>query len=56
MYNLKEGKTRTFKRQISVNITTSEYRLGFDILSITSMEENIPSHSLQPFVSTKRLT
>jgi len=32
-----------------------QYRLGFDILSITSTEENIPSHSLQPFISIKRL-
>ena len=35
--------------------TLEQYRLGFDILSITYLEENIPSHSLQPFVSEKRL-
>jgi hypothetical protein len=33
-----------------------KYRLCFDIVSITSLEENIPFHSLQPFVSAKRLT
>jgi hypothetical protein len=32
-----------------------QYRLSFHITSITSLEENIPSHSLQPFVSAKRL-
>ena len=28
----------------------NQYRLGFDIMLITSLEENIPSHPLQPFV------
>ena len=32
-----------------------QYRLGFDIWSIASLEENIPSHSLQHYVSAKRL-
>jgi len=32
-----------------------QYRWGFDRVSITSMENDIPSHSLQPFVSAKRL-
>ena len=32
-----------------------QYRLGFDIVTITSLEKNIPFHSLQPFVSAKRL-
>ena len=31
------------------------YRLDFDIMSITSLEENIPSHSQHPLVSVKRL-
>ncbi len=29
--------------------------MGFDIVSITSLEADIPSYSLQPFVSVKRL-
>ncbi len=32
-----------------------QYRLGFNISSIKSLEESIPSRSLAPFVSTKRL-
>ena len=44
-----EPKTCTFGDALD------QYRLGFDIVSITSLEENIPSHSLQPFVSAKRL-
>jgi hypothetical protein len=32
-----------------------QYRLGFDIMSITSLEKHVPSHSLHPFVITKRL-
>jgi hypothetical protein len=30
--------------------------MGFDLVSITSLEENIPSRSLQPFLSAKRLS
>ncbi len=33
-----------------------QYTLGFDIVSITSLDEEIPTHNLQPFVSVKRLT
>ncbi len=36
--------------------TLEQYRLGFNVSSIISMEENIPSHALAIFVSTKRLT
>jgi hypothetical protein len=32
-----------------------QYRLGFDITSITNMEDVVPSHAFQPFVSTRRL-
>jgi hypothetical protein len=33
-----------------------QYTLGFDITSITSLDEGIPTQDLQPFVSVKRLT
>ncbi len=32
-----------------------QYRLGFDTVSITSMEDYIQSHTLHPFVKAKRL-
>jgi len=35
--------------------TLDHYQLGFYIVSITSLEKTIFSHSLQPFVSAKRL-
>jgi hypothetical protein len=31
------------------------WRSTFDTVSITSLEEQVPSHSLQPFVTAKRL-
>jgi hypothetical protein len=32
-----------------------QYRLGFDIVLITSKYDQVPSNSLQPFVTAKRL-
>ena len=33
-----------------------QYTMGFNIEAITSLDDGIPSHDLQPFVSVKRLT
>jgi len=33
-----------------------QYTLGFDIVSITNLDEGIPTQDLHPFASVKRLT
>ena len=46
-----EPETCTFDKALE------QYRLGFDIASITiaCLEDQVPSHTLQPFVTAKRL-
>jgi hypothetical protein len=34
--------------------TLEQYRLGFDVVSITSRDARVPSNSLQPFLAAKR--
>ncbi len=33
-----------------------QYTMGFNIVSITSLDDGVPTQDLQPFVSVKRLT
>jgi hypothetical protein len=42
-------------RNVHFGEALEQYRLGFDIVSITSLVDRVPSHTLQPFVTAKRL-
>ena len=42
--------------QCTLGDALEQYRLGFDITSITSLDDTVPSQVLQLFIASKRLT